>query len=273
MTRISKLIKQYLLPVIAVRPLQPVYTLIHRAALIGMNIGPVGEVATSGEAKLLKKIVRRLGEGALVVDVGANVGEFTLACIAAATSGIRIVAFEPSARIRFVFSENLRQANASNRVSLVPKGLSSRPGTASLNFVSGFEGNSSLHARPHAHLASLTSEETIELTTLDQYCQEAGITHIDLLKVDIEGEELACLLGAKKIIEAKGIDYIQFEFGGCNISSGVFFHHFWMLLTPSYKIYRVLQNSLCELTQYNELLEIFTTTNFLAVRNGLSAPR
>lgn len=62
------------------------------------------------------------------------------------------------------------------------------------------------------------------------------------------------------------IDFIQFEFGGCNIDSRTYFQNFYYLLNTKYQIYRILKNGLYSIKKYRETQEIFVTTNYLAQR-------
>ena len=63
----------------------------------------------------------------------------------------------------------------------------------------------------------------------------------------------------------KKIDFIQFEFGGCNIDSRTYFQDFFYHLQDNYKIYRILEDNIYELQTYKETYEIFITVNYLAV--------
>ena len=67
------------------------------------------------------------------------------------------------------------------------------------------------------------------------------------------------------MISDKKINFIQFEFGGCNIDSRTYFQDFFYLLNDNYTIYRDLKNGLFEMPVYKETYEIFITINFLAV--------
>ena len=106
--------------------------------------------------------------------------------------------------------------------------------------------------------------DTITLTTIDTFCQENNIEHIDFLKIDVEGNELKVLQGAKTMINNGNIDYIQFEFGGTAIDAHIYFQDFYYLLKDKYRIYRILNNGLRHIDKYSELNEIFVTTNFFA---------
>jgi hypothetical protein len=70
----------------------------------------------------------------------------------------------------------------------------------------------------------------------------------------------------KKMITDKKIDFIQFEFGGCNIDSKTYFQDFWYLLKDNNRIYHILQDDIYELTTYEETHKIFITINYLAIR-------
>ena len=84
--------------------------------------------------------------------------------------------------------------------------------------------------------------------------------------MDVEGHELKILNGAKGMIDSNSIDYIQFEFGGCNIDSRTYFQDFWYLLNDKYKFNRILKDGLFEINSYKEIYECFITTNFLLER-------
>lgn len=266
-------VKKFLLPLFAIRCLQPIYRSLHRLSLVGMNIGPVGEIPTSGEARLIKRLMRLAPVDAVLFDVGANFGEFSVRLSQASRVPVRIFAFEPSPSSQRRLSESIStHTKNTGRIIPVPEGLSDQIRSTTLSITEGFEGNASLRPRDQHHLNQTAKTEQISLNTIDNFCALNGINRIFFVKLDVEGEEFACLRGAGKMLGDGCIDYIQFEFGGCNIQSRVFLKDFWDLLCPTYDLYRLVQNGLYPEIRYHELLEIFTTTNFLAVRRGLPVP-
>jgi hypothetical protein len=68
------------------------------------------------------------------------------------------------------------------------------------------------------------------------------------------------------MIASGAIDWIQFEFGRCNIDSRTYLRDFFGLLNSHYVIYRLLRNGFRPIRHYHETYEIFTTTNFIAIR-------
>ena len=107
-------------------------------------------------------------------------------------------------------------------------------------------------------------QETINLTTINIFCKQNKIKKINFLKMDTEGHELEVLKGASNLLNKNLIDFIQFEFGGCNINSRTFFQDYFYLLRDKFHIYRILKRGLHKITHYQEIYEQFLTTNYLA---------
>ena len=112
--------------------------------------------------------------------------------------------------------------------------------------------------------------EKVKVTTIDQYCLENTINHIQLLKIDIEGHELDALIGARKMFDKKAIDIVSFEFGGCNVDSRTFFQDFWYFFSEiNMKIFRIVPSGyLYPIDSYKQTYEQFKTTNFIAILNS-----
>jgi hypothetical protein len=98
---------------------------------------------------------------------------------------------------------------------------------------------------------------------LDDVCADEGIDHVDLLKIDTEGNELAVLAGASRMLSGRRVDRVQFEFGGTNIDARTYLRDFVDVL-QAFDLYRVVRDGVVPV-RYDERWELFTTTNFLAV--------
>jgi FkbM family methyltransferase len=220
-----------------------------------------GSASLRSEVNATKKFV---SEG-VFFDVGANKGLYSKELLSQYTTSItELHLFEPSKEL---VESYLRFSD--KRVHVNNYALSETSGTATLYKVSGNSGLNSLTRRRLEHFKVAMDEvEEIKKVTLDEYVESNGIRTIDLLKIDVEGHELDVLKGAKSTLDDNRIKCIQFEFGGCNIDTRVFFQDFWYFLSGNYgfKIYRIAPLGVSEVKKYSEIDEIFMTTNFIAVK-------
>ena len=243
---------------------QNYYENLYNQGLIGMNYGNGGLIEVSGEKEVIAYISNKLKykETLVLFDVGANIGDYSRALRAGfPESKSKIYAFEPSQKTFQKLTENVSGAE----IHVFNIGIGSHSGELKLYSNSEGSGLASVYNRKLDHFnITLQYEEIIKISTLDDFCEKNKIERIDFLKLDIEGHELEALNGAKKLLDSKAIQFIQFEFGGCNIDSRTYFQDFFYLLNKNYTIYRVLQHGLYEIKNYRETLEIFTTINYLA---------
>jgi FkbM family methyltransferase len=166
------------------------------------------------ERDVIDVALRLLEPGMTAVDVGANIGAFTAAFARAVGPGGHVHAFEPleEARRRLVRTLEL---NSLGNVTVSASALSDTVGESNLfSYGPGFESWSTLSPRT-IELADRTLEaatsQVVETTTLDDYCESAGITSIDLLKIDVEGAEQRVLDGAVRLLEQARIASVIVE--------------------------------------------------------------
>lgn len=235
-------------------------------ALLGMNVGGGSSVESSGEVATLKYVRKRLAdskEPLTVFDVGANLGKYALLISKIFQNRKKeIYSFEPSRKTYAQLKDN---CGKDEDIKMFNFGLSDKEGKVKLYLDEETSGMASVYKRRLDHFnLSVSIEEEIQLKTLDGFCSENNIKKIDLLKLDVEGNELKVLEGAKNMLKNKAIRFIQFEFGGCNIDSRTFFQDFYYLLKDKYRLYRIVKDGLKEIKEYKEYYELFITTNFLA---------
>lgn len=137
-----------------------------------------------------------------VVDVGANLGAFTI-FMAAHFSDARFYCFEPSPGAVEFLRRNVAQTHSAK---VFPIGLFSEDTSMSL-----FEGASQC-LQNSLYNSAETSEttQTVELRHAGRMMKELKLDHISILKVDTEGAELPVL----KALQARlsDIDQIYLEY-------------------------------------------------------------
>lgn len=145
-----------------------------------------------GQIRLLKKFWK---PGITFLDIGANVGVYTVMAAKRLGHNSVIHAFEPVQRLYQRMTSNLI-LNAYDHVITHPVAISSSTGSASIWIPKHNNlGMSSLHpSTPNLE------EEHIHTITLDDWVKKIGITSIDIIKMDIEGHEMQALVGAESTL-------------------------------------------------------------------------
>jgi len=113
--------------------------------------------------------------------------------------------FKPGKEIFKTLKSN---APADDRIKLNNFGLGKENCEAVLHYGERCDKCASLTKRDLRHYGINTvNSESVQLTTLDDYCMAHGNEHILLLKLDIEGHELDALQGSRKMITENRIDF------------------------------------------------------------------
>ena len=163
-----------------------------------------------------------LRPGMTVFDVGANVGETTHLFARFARPG-PIHAFEPGPEA-FRRLSALTEAAELKNVVLNRMAVSDHDGEARLNVYDREHMSwNTLADRPlheYGSGAKPVGVEVVPCVTIDQYCERHQIHQIDLLKLDVEGAELQCLLGASRLLKQKAIKCCLFEYGATTFDMG-----------------------------------------------------
>jgi FkbM family methyltransferase len=139
-----------------------------------------------------------------IFDVGAHVGH-TAATFCSVYPSARVYCFEPSPDT----FKTLVQNCGSKNVTAVNMAVGSYVKTEQMYAVKDSLLNSLVSQLNSPRPDS--SQVTVRVTTLDQFCEEHDVRHIDFLKTDTEGYELEVLKGATRLLTEKRIDAIYVE--------------------------------------------------------------
>lgn len=151
-------------------------------------------------------VIRELRPGQVFVDLGANLGFFSVLAARAVGDGGRVHAFEPTPGTAALLRRNVDDNGLAARVAVVAQAVADRVGTVRFaTFDGAAQGN---------QIAVDDTGRSIEvpLTSLDAYFEPMGWPRVDLIKMDIEGAELPALRGMRGVIERSPGVRLIFEF-------------------------------------------------------------
>lgn len=154
-------------------------------------------ILDSWELIVQKTMVDRLKEGETFIDVGANVGFYTLLASSLVGDTGKVHSFEPTPSTFALLQENTKEKK---NVQLNQLALGREKGRVTLADFGLLEsGLNSLHTLEYPGISSTKIE--VEQDTLDAYCAQKGITP-SMIKADVEGMELEVLKGAVGILKS-----------------------------------------------------------------------
>jgi len=142
---------------------------------------------------LLKKIVKPED---VFLDLGANIGYFSL-LVANNSPSVKVISFEPVAGLFQNMNDNISLNNIKN-ISTVNAAVGEISEENEL-FVSAPDnlGMSSFH-QPENYSGK---KEKVKVVAIDDWVKTSGLSKIDVIKLDIEGSELAALKGMKEVLQ------------------------------------------------------------------------
>jgi FkbM family methyltransferase len=149
------------------------------------------------EPGLRDLLLHRLQPGGSFVDVGANIGLYTVAAGYAVGRSGHVLAIEPTPRTAEVLGQNLRLngLRETGVVTVAQVAAGQAPGRARLATHIEDSGHNSLYP---------TGEEDevveVDVVPLDDLLPEGRL--VDVVKIDVEGAELAVLRGMRQIAAA-----------------------------------------------------------------------
>lgn len=159
----------------------------------------------NGEYWLLDRVLKTSPGPQVLLDVGANRGDWTARSLglAQASKEVHVHAFEPSLATRSMLAARFVESVA---VTVHPYALSETVGEAT--FYSNEDGAGTNSLSPSSGL----NVEVVKLITIDQFLQQTGIKTVTMVKIDTEGFDLLVLRGAEKSLHDGRIGIVQFEY-------------------------------------------------------------
>lgn len=166
------------------------------------------------EAETVQLVKQLAQPGMTILDIGGHVGYYALLASELVGERGRVVSFEPHPRTFAVLQQNVSKLG---NVQAEQLALAESEGTAELYDYLMMSASGSLHydeamldlqksqvsdsdIAPRIATDFPVQTYNVRTVPVDRYVEEAGITQVDLVKMDIEGAEIGALRGMRQTI-------------------------------------------------------------------------
>ena len=214
---------------------------------------------TNGEFWALSKFIPR---AKVVFDVGSNVGDWTR----------RALEINPQLEIHCF------EAATDNYQTLIMTDLNATFNNVAVSDNIGFielclygENSpfNSIVSPDRTDIGEASHRLNIPAITLDEYARQNMVTHIDFIKIDVEGAEGKVLLGMSKLLSKDKVDIIQFEHGRFSIYAKTLIKdYFDFMNNNNFAMFKLVQESLHYHEHYRTSIENFNHQNWLCIRKN-----
>lgn len=136
------------------------------------------------DAQERELLAARIRDGFCFIDIGANIGAYSLFVAARAGRGARILAVEPQPEVFARLTYNIAQ-NPFGTVKAIACALADKPGELTLFLDPANKGESSVRILR----SSAAQTVRVPATTLLALMQSEGYDRLDAIKLDVEGAE------------------------------------------------------------------------------------
>lgn len=209
-------------------------------------------------------VKRYLIAGDVFLDIGANVGLFTVVGASKVGPNGSVYSFEPVKKTFGRLSENIKLNNLDN-TKAYNVGLSNEDGELEMTTsADGFDAWNSF-GKPSAGTSFIL--EKVPTFKLDSWIADQNIGHISLAKIDVEGWEYNVMLGAESLFSSDAAPDLLIEFTEENCKNAGF---------SCAALYDILINYGYQMFLYDEIKktlipeskrQVYTHMNIVATKN------
>jgi FkbM family methyltransferase len=159
-----------------------------------------------------KFVCKYLRKGDVFIDIGANIGLYTILAGNAIGPTGKIYSFEPCARTFSRLLENVQINNLKN-VTCFQVAVSDIKGIKLLYATTNYWDAWNSLSKPTGNVNSEVKTEIVNTITVDEFAKEYKIIDkITMIKIDVEGWEFKVLKGAYETLNSKKSPIIILEF-------------------------------------------------------------
>lgn len=151
------------------------------------------------EAPELSFLEDTLKEGDVFIDIGANIGLYTLLASTLVGENGKVISFEPFAYNFNRLKHNVAQ-NFNKNIVLEKLAVSEKKEKITI----AYDAKEANRGMASAYLTDFSYSETTDSTSIDGYFRENSLNKVNFIKIDIEGGEFPALLGMRETLNKYG---------------------------------------------------------------------
>jgi FkbM family methyltransferase len=194
----------------------------------------------------LQVLLRRVSKP-IIFDIGANTGQSIDRFRSLFLDSV-IYSFEPD---KFTF-QTLRENYSGDGIHVFEIALGDKPGKAQL-YLNTSKNMNSLLKSDTPQWGRRDGEHEVTVSTVDKFCEENEILHIDLLKTDTQGFELQVLQGCSRMMREKRINFVTME---------VIFSSMYEGIAPFDEVYRLMLDNGFRLVSFYQFYHLDELANW-----------
>jgi FkbM family methyltransferase len=216
-----------------------------RVGGVGLQLVPVGKIAFHAWSGLpferaeLEFVLRMLDPGTTFLDIGADIGLFSLAAGQKLRGrSFSIYACEACPSTFAILQKNLAQ-NELTEVRAIRAAFSSKTGEANLYVNAALKDALNSFEDPSHISPEVAIPAPIQTITLDDFVARQRLAHVDFMKVDVGGAEMLVFRGAKKLLQRTDAPLILYK-GHSWLTAGFHYHPvelMWQLEEFGYELF------------------------------------
>jgi FkbM family methyltransferase len=223
-----------------------------------LSLGPHILLDGYWENWITKAFIQQVQSGMVVLDIGANIGYYSLLAANAVGSSGKVFCFEANPLVHEILFQNIEINGFMTRAQAINKAVFSETTTLEFNVCQKHQGSSSLFI--DEKLVNVYNDNLerikVEAVSLDEYFPSE--TRIDFIKIDAEGAEPHILKGASRLINENKNLQIMMEWAPALLDRPDFplkdIHDY--LINMGFVIYRIAHDSTLVRSSFEELSRI-----------------
>jgi len=170
-----------------------------------LSLTPVISLLYIWEPAVTKLYLDLLKEDSIILDIGANVGYFSIIGARKSRKG-KVYGFEPIEHTFKLFRDST-YANSFHKI-ITPLKLAVSDKEGYLNMANKYFMNGGNAIYDKDDIGDRVIEE-VKSTTIDRFCNLAGVSKVDIIKIDVEGHEDKAYEGMKETIKNNDLKIIM----------------------------------------------------------------